>query len=183
MDLASKNALKFTSLNILFIVFFLFIAFGAIFPFVGIIDIFRVSGNSMNPTLKNNDTVFIKIEKQLKNEQIIFLKKPVAWDKKGLLPEGKILVKRLKAHSGDTIRYDGKSFFINEEKFFSHTTYPCNHEPLSYKLKKDEILIAGDNIHNSLDSRKIFCTTKDNFLVDTKEIVTKGRILFHVSLF
>lgn len=116
----------------------------------------------MFPTLHDRDTIILQKEETLQRGQISILKKPEAW-----LHESEketILVKRIVAIPGDTLKFDGKSFLVNGVSVYSLDTigYECKSETTIYEhtLSQQEVFVMGDNASASLDSRRIFCNGK-----------------------
>jgi signal peptidase I len=149
-----------------FIVIFCFIALGYAFIKWGITEKVRVEGNSMLPTLVDQQE--INIEKfavklgNYKRGQIIVLN-----------DRGKLLIKRVIALSGETIEFKNKQVWIYnslkpegiklEENYLgkdaNQNTYPtckipdCREEYEKVVVGKSELYVLGDNRVDSKDSR------------------------------
>ena len=136
------------------------------FVFVYIMQAFffkpiHVDGNSMYPTLHDNDmgftNVFSRNTSGLKRFDIVIV----------YIPErDKYLVKRIIGLPGETISYSENKLFINgeyvEEKFFNEeyvNEYMKNidgyftSDMQSITLKENEYFLMGDNRRDSSDSR------------------------------
>jgi len=110
-----------------------------------------VSGNSMLPTLSNNETVFIErvLRRQdIKKGDIIVFHSPFEYNR--------LLIKRIIAVEGDTVAIVNGSVFVNGKKIFepyinsvkSHETIPLTVVP------EDCFFVLGDNRVVSSDSRE-----------------------------
>jgi signal peptidase I len=149
-----------------FIIIFCFIALGYGFIKWGITEKLRVEGNSMLPTLVDQQE--INIEKfavkmgNYKRGQIIVIS-----------DRGKLLIKRIIALSGETIEFKNKQVWIYnslkpegiklEENYLgkdaNQNTYPtckipdCREEYEKVVVGKNELYVLGDNRVDSKDSR------------------------------
>lgn len=142
-------------------------------------SLFAISGSSMVPTLHDRDTVILQKDSTLQRGQIAFLNKPEAW-----LHESEketVLVKRVIAIPGDTLKFDGKSFLVNGVSVYNLDTigYDCKLGTVGYEhtLSKNEVFVMGDNPSSSLDSRRIFCNGETNkSLVPYTNLIEYGKI-------
>lgn len=119
-----------------------------------------VSGTSMNPTLLNNDILFLnKLKRNYKRFDIVVI------DYKNDKVDEK-LVKRIIGLPGEKIRYTNGNLYVNDKlvkdvyapftddfnmSLFSTTTIP-----------EGEYLVLGDNRANSLDSRRLGLIKKED---------------------
>lgn len=92
-------------INIVIIILALLILVLRIFVF----DVVKVKGNSMYPTLNNNDIVVVNKLAQIQNNDIIVLKNPIA---KGYI------IKRVIKSSGNYIYYKNKKIILKNNEFF-----------------------------------------------------------------
>lgn len=173
MDLATKNIkkkakkiIKIVGISILFAAAIVFAIFtGLKFSF------FSISGNSMEPYLSNGDSIIIKQDKGVERDQLFFFTKPSEW--KDYKDPERILVKRIAATGGDTLKYDGKAFTVNDEVVYDteKENYECSagNPNYEYTLAQNQILVFGDNAKESLDSRTIFCDGNENDIFVTKK--------------
>lgn len=92
-------------INIVIIILALLILVLSIFVF----DVVKVKGNSMYPTLNNNDIVVVNKLAQIQNNDIIVLKNPIA---KGYI------IKRVIKSSGNYIYYKNKKIILKNNEFF-----------------------------------------------------------------
>ena len=92
-----KKKITFISLIIICIIMFLITTF---------CPIYKVEGNSMSPTLKNNDYVCIKKTKSFKQGDLIAFEY-----------NNKLLVRRVIALSNDEVNIDTNGYvFVNDKK-------------------------------------------------------------------
>lgn len=143
-------------------------------------SLFAISGTSMEPTLKSRDSVILKQEDAPEQNQIAFFNKPKSWEYMG--EDESVLVKRIAAAPGDTLEFDGQSFIVNGEVFYSIDTddYSCESGTVGYKhtLTKNEVFAMGDNARVSLDSRRIFCDgNTDHIYIPSQDMIDFGHIL------
>lgn len=129
-----------------------------------ILDVARVQGDSMNPTLKNNDLLlYSKISNNYSRFDIVIIK-----------IDNKYYIKRIIGLPGETIEYKDNKLLVNKELVKeSFDTTEVNdfslNQVCSYEIiPQNKYLVLGDNRANSYDSR--------NFgLVDISSI--KGKII------
>lgn len=140
----------------------------AVITFLGQYVFLRVSvsGNSMIPTLHNEDLLIAnRLKEGKKGDIIIIADEKEYW-----------LVKRVIATEGDTVMFDKDGFvYINGEKysdefgFANHTLHDVKIElDKEYLLKEDEVFYLGDNRNNSNDSRDLW-TCKQSQIVGVVE--------------
>lgn len=137
--------------------------------FHSVVGVSFVKGESMKPTLLENDLVlYIRINPHYERGDVVSVR----------IPSGEYYVKRIIAMEGDTIDIrDGKVYIngkrLTEPYTMSGTfeaedgiiTYPCT-------LTEGQIFVMGDNRPESMDSR-------DFGVLGTRQI--KGRILFRAG--
>ena len=141
---------------------------------------FSISGQSMEPTLMNGDSVILHQEDKLKHNQIVFFKKPTTWS--GYTDQTTTLVKRVTAIPGDTLTFDDEAFYVNGTLLYSvkDNNYECEAGPTDYEhtLNANELFATGDNANHSLDSRRIFCDGSPELMFIPKNyVVDYGRIV------
>lgn len=145
------------------------------------ISLYAVSGSSMEPTFSDKDSLVVSQQKNVESEQIVFFNKPSKWN--SYADNDITLVKRIQAVPGDTLEFDGVNFIVNGNKIYNieDNDYECDAGEKGYKhtLTNKEIFVTGDNAHNSLDSRRIFCDgdTEDIF-VPYQSIKNYGEVVF-----
>ena len=121
----------------------------------------RVSGPSMNPTLKGNEIMILnKMNKDFKRYDIVVVKSP----------DGDI-IKRVYGLPGETISCENNNIYINgkriEDKYNGNKTLDFE----LVKLGDDEYFVLGDNRMNSKDSRIFGPFKKDQIKGTTKLVI------------
>lgn len=145
------------------------------------ISLYAISGNSMEPTFSDKDSVILQQADKIGKDQVIFFDQPNKWN--DYVKNDHILVKRVIAVPGDVLSFDGTSFSVNDEEIFNvkDNEYECSSAPkdYSYELSNKEIFVMGDNHSNSLDSRRIFCDgdVEDAF-VPVQSVRNYGEVIF-----
>lgn len=130
-----------------------------------VVSVTQVVGNSMSPTLKNNEMLLLNKLKyrltKVKRGDIISLK----------YKDTKYLIKRVIGLPGDTIEIKDSVLYINkevykEEYISSDLKYKDFHlEDLGYsKIPENMYLVLGDNRVDSLDSREIGLVKKEDII-------------------
>ncbi len=121
----------------------------------------RVDGESMYPTLKNNDIMMLKkYDKKYQYKNIVILKYG-----------NTRLVKRIIGVPGDHIKVNNGKLYINGKKtndLYSNITNDFSLEDFGYsKIPQDYYFVMGDNRTNSTDSRTIGLIKKSDILGTT----------------
>lgn len=109
--------------------------------------IIMVDGNSMSPTLKNEQLIICRKRKRnLKIGDIVAYKKPNS---------NTLVIKRIVGVGGDTLKIKGQKLYVNNSLC---TDYPyiisdqgCLDIP--YTVPQNSIFCMGDNANQSTDSR------------------------------
>lgn len=181
-DLATKDLTKrLTKLISYFFIGVIIFAFVIVATLlIQRVSLFSISGNSMEPTLTNKQSVVLKQLDTVDKDQIVFFSKPSAWNE--YVDHDAILVKRISAVPGDTLEFDGKAFKVNGEISYELTEddYECKLGDTDYKhtLLGTELYATGDNANHSLDSRRIFCDgNADDMYIPKRNIVDHGEIV------
>lgn len=143
-----------------------------LFIYVYVTSVAQVVGNSMYPTLRNQEVLILNKAKyhffDVKRGDIISF----------TYEDTKYLIKRVIGLPGDMIEIKNNELYINgkiyEETYLSDdvTTEDFSIKNLGYdKIPRNKYLVLGDNRENSLDSREIG-------LIDKKDII--GEIQFRL---
>lgn len=186
MDLASRDFRKRAILSIAGVAAGSLIVAAILIAFVNYsnLSVFSISGVSMEPTLKDGQTVILSNQGYVEKDQITFFERPDSWIAAGFTEgDNTTFVKRVAATPGDVLEYDGTNFSVNGESIFNlpEHDYFCamGKTEYSHTLSNDEFLLFGDNARASLDSRRVFCEGGvEEFLVPRENIVRTGHVKF-----
>lgn len=128
--------------NIKFIIYIIIIGFIIFFINQYLFQLCVVHGESMHPTLKNGNIIFIKkFDLKIDYNDIIVIKK-----------DNNTIIKRVVGLPKDTINID-EYLYVNGQK--NENLYIENSGDIKNEvfLKDKEYFVLGDNINNSIDSR------------------------------
>lgn len=131
-----------------------------------------INGDSMSPTLKNNQVVLInKYNKVYSNGDIVAFRSKYY---------SKILIKRIAASEGDNIYINNGKLYVNgvvEEKYINKNfkyegilSKSINNNGIT--LNDNQYIVLGDNVNNSEDSR-----SSNISIVSNNDIIGKAVIL------
>lgn len=130
-----------------------------------------IRGDSMYPTLKNNELFLTKNNSQIDVGDIVVFETPLDWD-----DSPKLLIKRVLAKQGDKVEIKGDSLYINNKKILDISNDYYSHNDKSFVIDKDYYFLIGDNTPNSRDSLFYMINyEKVNFLINKKQIVGVGK--------
>jgi len=125
-----------------------------------IIDIVKIGGESMLPTLQNNSYVFVSkiaygIRNPFTNNYIITWKRPENTDIVLALQDSKVIVKRVVAKENDTLDFCNNSLYSIS---VNTRTIPLTKEQYAFfaefkTVPKAMLLLIVDNYEKSIDSR------------------------------
>lgn len=144
---------------------YILIILGVFLLFFYVISMEQIVGPSMNPTLKDNNIVFLnKIVyrfKEPKRNEIIVLKN-----------DSKHMIKRVIGLPGEKIEYKDNFLYINDEKYIEPFlerdevfTKDFSLKDMGYeKIPEDKYLVLGDNREDSKDSRQIGLISKKDII-------------------
>lgn len=153
-NVKSKEKSKFSNSRqkyISFITGIIIVAICLVICFFFVIGVTRVDGESMVPTLTNNQTmIFFRLNKTYRRGDIVGIS----------MPNGDYYVKRVIGVAGDTVDIHDGAVFVNgkqlEEPYIQGTTEPSG-VIVSYPLTVSEgkVFVLGDNREHSTDSRAL----------------------------
>lgn len=138
----------------------------------------KIHGQSMAPTFQDGDwVIFDRLSAdETRVGDIATFKLPEDWKPIWKGNDENSLVKRIAARGGDTISWDGTTWYRNGESFSSITQGSCPIDPLEVKLEEGEYFLTGDTVEaKTLDSREAMCRGVD-FLVRDQQITELGRV-------
>ena len=118
----------------------------------------NVDGPSMQPTLHNNDVIFL--EKLSVETNNIKRGEIIVFDSKN--QNNDYYIKRVIGVEGDQVDIkDGKVYVNGNQIVENYLTPGTITEPITpkttYKVEKDQVFVLGDNRGNSTDSRMLGC--------------------------
>lgn len=117
----------------------------------------RISGNSMDSTLANNEIHFSQLHKEINKGDIVVANSDLL---------DMIIVKRVIGIPGDTIQIKDNVMYVNdeeiEEDYIMEEMITEDIEP--YTLKENEYFLCGDNRNHSTDSRVIGPVLKEDII-------------------
>ena len=158
---------------------------------------FKVEGDSMNPTLVNNDVVYVRktttwcpiyvvegesMDPTLVNNDVVCIKKTKSFKQGDLIAfqyNNKLLVRRVIGLSGDKINIDSNGYvFVNEKKLDesyiqNRKDNPLRDEVFPYTVPEGQIFVLGDNRHHAIDSRM-----RDLGCIDNDKII--GQVVMKI---
>lgn len=129
-----------------------------------------VKGQSMMPTLQNNELVlYVRLHSEYQSGDVVSVK----------IPSGEYYVKRVIATGGDTIDLHDGNVYINgelleEDYIQGYTNEQSGSIKYPLTLKEGQVFIMGDNREGSVDSRTFG-------VVGERQI--KGELLLHAGKF
>jgi len=130
----------------------------------------RVNGDSMYPTLKNNDIMIL-------NEIGYYINGLERFNIVVVNANGEKIIKRVIGLPGDKVEYRNNKLYINEkeiEEQFEHAEtldFSVNND-LGYEIIPDDYyFVVGDNRTNSVDSRMIGLVHKKQIIGKTNFVV------------
>ncbi len=134
-----------------------------------------VDGNSMNPTLYNNNIILLnKLDyklNEIKRFDVVVIK-----------VKNEKLIKRVIGLPGEYVEYKDNNLYVDgfliDEKFKHATTSDFKLETLGYlKIPGDKYFVVGDNRNNSVDSRVIGLIDKSDILGSVSyKIIPVGKV-------
>jgi len=113
-----------------------------------VVGLQQIVGNSMEPTLKNGDVIFInKLSDNYKRVDIVSL----------YHDDTKYIIKRIIGLPGESVEIKNNKIYINDEIIEDYVKAYTSDFKLSeigyQKIPEDHYFVLGDNRTNSMDSR------------------------------
>lgn len=124
---------------------YVLILVGVILIKLFVVGTVRVNGNSMYPTLKNNDIMIL-------NKISYYFKNIERFDIVVVKYEEHYIIKRVIGLPGEVVEYKDNKLYIDGRKIKDRYN-SVNQEDFIKNLDKDEYFVMGDNRGDSLDSR------------------------------
>lgn len=154
-----------------------------VFLFIGAYKIFSINhfylfinGNSMAPQMMDGDVVIFEKKDTYEVNDIAVFGLSEDWAKIWKGNSTDKLVKRIAMIPGQTLEWDGTTWYRDGIDFSSITSGECDIEPMTYKLKDNELFVIGDTeTSRTLDSRTAFCEGAD-FTVSFDDVDNVGTI-------
>lgn len=135
-----------------------------LFPFFGIMEFCRVSGDSMFPTLKDKEVIISsRIGMELERGDIVIVEH-----------DGVYVIKRIIGLPGDRIKVKDNLVYIDDQLYKEEYIYAEQniYDDVEIKLNDDEYFILGDNRGVSIDSRQ-YGSININDIVGEVKLVLK----------
>ncbi|MGN0483613.1 MAG: signal peptidase I [Lachnospiraceae bacterium] len=130
---------------------FLAVLFVILAGIIRMVFVIQVTGNSMNPGLKDGEYVFAVPVKEIQRGDIIVTRKNIAY--------GQSVIKRVIAMEGDTVEIDITTGDVTvngerlEEPYIAQPTAVSGDIDYPFTVPKDCVFLLGDNRNHSIDSR------------------------------
>ncbi len=122
-------------------------------------DLYRVTSNSMEPTLYHGDYILADTTaKKIDRNDIVFFRYQLLGDQ--------VNVKRVLALSGDRVKVQS----VKSSAFLMPL-----HQDGGVKIKENEVFVTGDNADASLDSRKFGAIPSSSIQAKAMNIYKNGR--------
>lgn len=135
-----------------------------------------VSGQSMEPTLKDKDRITLtKNHDTPEKNDIIVGETPDSWAQGRTKPA---LIKRVAATTGDTITVEGGKLKVNGKEYATTKGIDCRISSYSKKIPKGYVFVVGDNSPHSTDSLSVLCQhpTHETYLFPEDNIKDYGSV-------
>lgn len=123
----------------------------------------RVNGNSMYPTLKNNDIMIL-------NKISYYFKNIERFDIVVVKYEEHYIIKRVIGLPGEVVEYKDNKLYIDGRKIKDRYN-SVNQEDFITQLGKNEYFVMGDNRGDSLDSRIIGSIDKKDIMGNSEFMI------------
>lgn len=169
--MTKNNKLLETAYDIASILLTAIIAVGIIFTFI--FKISAVSGESMENTLQNGDSLIISsITPKVEQGDVVVISQPNGYEK--------VLIKRVIAVGGQTVSFDretGKTIVdgvILDEPYVKEDIRFTYSMSKTYYVPEGKVFVMGDNRNNSADSRDVMIGFIDEDYIMGKVVYELG---------
>lgn len=142
---------------------YVLILVGVILIKLFVVGTVRVNGNSMYPTLKNNDIMIL-------NKISYYFKNIERFDIVVVKYEEHYIIKRVIGLPGEVVEYKDNKLYIDGRKIKDRYN-SVNQEDFIKNLDKDEYFVMGDNRGDSLDSRIVGPIDKKDIMGNSEFII------------
>lgn len=111
----------------------------------------KISGTSMEPTLKEGAYVFVNKIASIQRGDIVL----------ALDPSGQYIVKRVVALAGDQIHITSNSVIVNGTLYDSVQNHSSESYDVKLEVPDNSVFLLGDNRMESIDSRMYGCISAE----------------------
>ncbi len=124
-----------------------------------VFGLFRLSEDSMNPTLKMGDLVcYYRLDKNYTARDVVVFSR-----------EGQLVVSRVVAVGGDTVNIDYQGLIVNgayqqEAGITDETTQVADGVTFPLTVPEGSVFVLGDNREEAMDSRIVGCIPEEQTL-------------------
>lgn len=157
---------KITKFIVISLVFYVILVIAHFKP----IQIVIVSGRSMEPTLHNNQTIFL-YKKDLQRNDVAIFEAPKSWNIKQ-----KTLIKRVIALPLDNVEITKKDIKVNGETIIHFEGEIEVDTPIKFCLCNNDVFVLGDNIGHSIDSLDMLLSGNKEFTIQFDNIKYSANI-------
>ena len=143
-----------------FLLSFLLTVTGGVMILMLFLPVLEVSGNSMEPTLRDGDILVLYKSKRVQNGEMC-----------GMYAQGRLILKRIIGLPGDVVNMDDSgNVFVNgtqlQEPYVSEKAVGTCDLSFPYTVPENRLFVMGDHRETSIDSRSsiIGCVDADQVM-------------------
>lgn len=118
------------------------------------LSVFRVTGVSMQPTLKNGSYVIVRKNAEIQRENIVLV-----YDQ-----NGEYIIKRVIGLGGDHIQITKSSVHVNGNLIDCRENHKNSEFEMEIDVPDNTVFLLGDNRKESVDSRMFGCLSVDKII-------------------